>query len=255
MIMKKKTFIILTCMLLCVLAVSCSKSKGNASSQPSIKPSTAIRTDSKATAKATASAQASEANVTTDKASPAKTNAENTPIPAVTVQPGKGTYSGGILSADPISAKIYNESVANGIIQLNTELSLQFFATSTFSEIALACPSFNDNLGTMTFSLYAWQGTYDKTLASKVIKTDTFVDYADNSMLKLTFTEALPDGEYLLVLTTETSDQGVGVWTKTAANEAQRVYVEGEVVEDVHLHLSIAYTNTPNKLYGPLSAN
>lgn len=100
--------------------------------------------------------------------------------------------------------------------------------TITVGEIAgikIGCPSWNDNKGTLTLSIYRWvEGTgknekaelqdgYAKTVASEPILSQTFESFADNETLAL-YLDALGLGEggtYLAVLfNPDEEDLGVG---------------------------------------------
>ncbi len=82
--------------------------------------------------------------------------------------------------------------------------------------------------------------------------TQEFMDYADNALLKFEF-ETLPDGEYLLYLTSPDASKGVGVWGNYDAEDLRaRAYADDEVWENGGFSVSVHYTKTPNKLFGPI---
>ena len=89
------------------------------------------------------------------------------------------------------------------------------------------------------------------------MKGKTFENYFDNELLTLKFDEALPDGEYVLVMSTTTGSEGVGAWCKAGSFEGQKVYFDGGVPmteqTELHVELRISYVNTPNNLYGKVS--
>ncbi len=178
-----------------------------------------------------------------------------TATPIKTIPPGKGTYSKGIASSWPTEAYFYNVNKSDSVpLQVYTDVSIQFFATTTFDGVQVACPSYSDNIGTLTFTLYAWAGTFQLTRQGKMIRSETFVDFRDNQTLRLDFPTPLPDGEYLLVISTPRYWEGVGMWMKDEPFAQQRVFVEDIIFEDLSTTLTVLYTNTPNRLYGPLSA-
>ena len=105
------------------------------------------------------------------------------------------------------------------------------------SSIGLGCPSWNDAKGSLTLTLYAWvegEGTteqkalkdgYTKTVAAEPIYSETFVDFADNTTLRIYFDD--PDagpilpvgGTYLLVVSNpDTDDFEVGYAKSTFIN-------------------------------------
>ncbi len=80
-----------------------------------------------------------------------------------------------------------------------------------FTEIRLYCPSWGNNIGTMTLTFYQWQGDYNTTVNSNPIGKEKFVDYKDNGWLKHRASQgAYPAGEYLWVLSDPV--ETVGIW-------------------------------------------
>ncbi len=242
----KKTFkflaFVLVCMLL-LLSVACGDNEKDTA--PSAVP--------------TAAESAVPTEVPTSE--PTQTPADNTPAPEAkpTVKPGQLTYAGGILSEEAPQEPIMlcDTTATPNHLQIVEDLAIQFFPSTSFTEVAICCPSYNDNVGTLTFALYAWMGSYESTLAGEAIKTQTFENYNDNALLGLKFEEALPDGEYILLLTTPKASDGVGTWGKIGDFEGQKVYVDGgETLDEnssFHVELRVTYINTPNNLYGKLS--
>ena len=142
-------------------------------------------------------------------------------------------------------------------LEIIEDMAIQFFPTTAFTKVSICCPSYSDNNGTLTFSLYSWMGTYEDTMAGKAIKTATFENYRDNELLTLSFDKALPDGEYVLLLSTPDYSDGVGTWCKACSFEGQKIYVDGggSLPENTELHveLRVSYVNTPKNLYGKVS--
>ncbi len=99
------------------------------------------------------------------------------------------------------------------------------------------CPSWSDNKGEITFSVYEWKGNYASSVASAPVVEKTFVDYPDNDTLSvITVTEKHPDGltagDYLFLIHdgVDSSESGVGVWCYPKASDpAMTVYMNGEV--------------------------
>lgn len=181
-------------------------------------------------------------------------------IPSSTITPGKLTYANGIASEEAPKDQIMicNLNAAPTHCQIFNDMSIQFFPSTAFNEVSICCPSYSDNNGTLTFSLYAWMGSYEATVNSQAINSKTFENYADNALLSLKIEEALPDGEYLLVINTPDHTQGVGTWCKTGSFEGQKVYANGgyligEQQDEIHVELRVSYINTPNNMYGPVS--
>lgn len=175
--------------------------------------------------------------------------------PAATIEPGKETYAGEVDDSQGIGV---NLSPTTGSIKdemLTDSIAAQFFATTTFNKIDVNCVSYGNNEGSLTFTLYRWMGSYFASLESEPVATKDFVDFNDNSVLSLPLNEALPDGEYIIVLTSENPDQGVGVYTNqdVEENDAKtRFYKNDEVVEGSCIFMAIHYTKTPQNVVGPL---
>lgn len=181
------------------------------------------------------------------------------PVANATVEPGKLTYAGGIVSDMPPKEQVMlcDTNGPATHFQIIEDMAIQFFPTTAFTKVSICCPSYSDNNGTLTFSLYSWMGTYEDTMAGKAIKTATFENYRDNELLTLSFDKALPDGEYVLLLSTPDYSDGVGTWCKACSFEGQKIYVDGggSLPENTELHveLRVSYVNTPKNLYGKVS--
>lgn len=177
---------------------------------------------------------------------------------ATTAKPGKtGPFDGGFKSEDPLLLNLFSADNAEPMaasgktpISLDTPESTlggQFFATTSFSFIETACPSWDNNVGNLTLSIYNWNTDYATTVAGKAIKSQEFVDYKDNQWLQLSFETPLPAGEYLWVLSNPV--EKVGIWDIGTGPEGHegdvRSYVDGEVIDTFHI-ARINYTKTPN---------
>jgi hypothetical protein len=181
-----------------------------------------------------------------------------TKAPIATVEPGKETYSGGILDENVgIWFTYMPESGRTDHRMLNESLAIQFFATASFDKIQISCPSYSDNEGTITIELFKWQGAYFDTInreKNPAVASIDYVDYKDNATLTLSV-DIQQDGEYLLYLTTPNKEKQVGVWAKYDVNESElmsRAYYDDIIWEGGSFGPTIHYTKTPNVLFGPL---
>jgi hypothetical protein len=114
-----------------------------------------------------------------------------------------------------------------------TSIGAKFTADFTMTSLEISCPSWSDNVGKMTFKLYKWDTDYVTTAAGTPVLTDTetFVDYADNSIMEVAFPEEIEAGTYLWELSEGTG--GVGLWAhKTAGAEGLEFYANGELMTD-----------------------
>ena len=111
--------------------------------------------------------------------------------------------------------------------KLGESAGLQFTADSRFLGIDVHCPSWSNNLGSLTLSLYRWRGAYMTSVASQPIARKTFDDFPDNAWLKLTF-EPQDSGAYLWVLSNPT--EMVGVWKDENGHHGIQSYFNGRPV-------------------------
>ena len=86
----------------------------------------------------------------------------------------------------------------------------KFTASFAFSQVGVCCPSYSNNTGNLTFSLYRWKSDYSQTLAETPLARKVFENFRDCSFLSLSFEESIPAGDYLWTLTEAT--ENVGVW-------------------------------------------
>lgn len=124
--------------------------------------------------------------------------------------------------------------------------ALKFTATTPFYGIIAACPSWSDNIGNLTFTLYKWNTDYATTIAGTPLKTATFVNYVDNSFLPLSFTTPQATGTYMWLLSEGT--QTVGVWKATngtAITPNAQSYFQGLAVTGIY-QTYIAYSPDNN---------
>ena len=234
----KKYLIILVCLVCALSLFACSN---DSKADPTVKPD--------ATATPTESTDETPTPEVTEEPTP-----EPTKEPQATVEPGKETYAGKILDADnglAVNFSPQTGSIKDEAIIMNA--AVQFFATTTFNQIDINSVSYGNDIGTLIFKLYSWQGSYFSTLESEPIATMEFVDFPDNTISKFTFDQELPDGEYLLEITTEDPSEGVGVYTNIDAEDLKtRFYKNDEVVEKTGIYMTMHYTKTPEKVAGPL---
>lgn len=107
-----------------------------------------------------------------------------------------------------------------------------------FQRVDAGCPSYSDNVGNLTLSLYKWAGDYDSTLKTEPIAKKEWVDFKDNSKLSVGAPEgqAFAAGEYLLYISDPV--QQVGIWKGAFENLdtdiIQESYLDGEIIEGCH---------------------
>jgi len=115
---------------------------------------------------------------------------------------------------------------------------MEFTATAPFYGIEALCPSWSDNIGNLTFTLYQWNTNYATSVAGTPLGQKTFVNYNDGSNLGLSFSTPLPAGKYVWELSNGT--QVVGVWKWTNGTSTAVSYFTG-VQTTGNYRSSIAY--------------
>lgn len=118
----------------------------------------------------------------------------------------------------------------------------RFWATAPFDSLAVSCPSYSDNIGSLTFTLYRWDTGFIQTVNGEALCSETFVDFGDNATLVFDFDELQP-GQYMLVLSGGKS--GVGVWMFSESETGTFIYNNGLESEGVFT-MEISYTSTPD---------
>jgi len=121
---------------------------------------------------------------------------------------------------------------------------MKFSAESSFSAISATCPSWGNSIGNLTFSLYKWDTSYGKSVASTPIATKTFVNFADNATLVLEF-PTQPSGTYVWELKDGT--ESVGIWKWTDSHDAALSYYSGSQVSG-NYESGISYGTSANNL-------
>lgn len=120
--------------------------------------------------------------------------------------------------------------------------AMKFTASNAFGAINAACPSWANNIGNLTFSLFKWDTNYATSVSKTPLATKTFVNYNDNAKLALEFS-LLPAGEYVWVL--KDGIEQVGVWKWAESTDPVTSYFEGKVVTG-NYDSEIAYNTTLN---------
>jgi hypothetical protein len=119
---------------------------------------------------------------------------------------------------------------------------LKFTATEAFYAVNATCPSWNDNIGNLTFKLFRWNNSYSESVSEAPLVEKTFVNYNDNEKIQLSF-DALEAGDYLWELSQGT-DQ-VGVWKWTDSSDPAISYFGGSQVSG-NYESEISYTSDYN---------
>ena len=62
-----------------------------------------------------------------------------------------------------------------------SELALQFYAVTDFRGLRFSCPSYSNHKGTIRFTIYEWDISYQKTIKGEALATQEYKDFRDNS--------------------------------------------------------------------------
>ncbi len=130
----------------------------------------------------------------------------------------------------------YDDRIHNYLqIKRGMKVAHYFETDGSLREYSVRCPSFNDNIGSITISIYQWNNSYNETVSGTPLVSSTFTDYSDNANLVLHTRGYDHSGAYLVTFTNPV--QTVGVWTYPQPDNPAitRLYVDNEVLEGVAL--------------------
>lgn len=136
-------------------------------------------------------------------------------------------------------------------------VATQFAIAADALFVGIGCPSWSDNIGELTLTLYKFNKDYDTTVAGNHMVQHTFENYSDNAFIGFEFTEADPlkAGEYLIVISDayDEGGSGVGLWTHNAY-PGQAFYEEGVYNKALSARMYVQFKGTaPETPYGTLT--
>lgn len=131
--------------------------------------------------------------------------------------------------ADSYGRNLYDYAGSHTPIQLSgtNTAAEKFTASNLFDKVSVSCPSWSNNIGNLTLSLYKWNTDYNTTISGSPIASREFDNFTDNQWLELSF-EQQSAGDYLWVLSNPT--EKVGVWKFNNSNNGGTAYLNGAVV-------------------------
>lgn len=123
-------------------------------------------------------------------------------------------------AAETITLNATTSDAAGGraLNLVNGDVALYISTTEVTHAVTAFCPSWSDNIGTINFYLYRWEGDYRSSIAGEVLHTKEVSNVADNSMVEFDYPSA-PAGEYLMVWKTAGTN-GVGLYHAPDASDA-----------------------------------
>ncbi len=126
------------------------------------------------------------------------------------------------------------------LMAADSSIGVHFKVAEGFLEdFSICCPSWSNDIGSLTMRVYKWNTDYASTVAGTPAAEETFVDYADNDWLIMYFNadgaKGLEAGEYLVTLGdgVDESGSGVGLWTYGPIADPAIInyYANGEVTD------------------------
>ncbi|MBQ4561315.1 MAG: hypothetical protein IJA55_03160 [Clostridia bacterium] len=143
----------------------------------------------------------------------------------------------------PIIVDMFDPNAQKEALPVNSgeRLGFRFHATASFDALEFCCPSWGNNIGSMSFSIYEWNKDFDTTLSQPALATVRHINFTDNAVLKIGFDEML-SGEYMVLF--HDSEELVGVWSFFSNVSGSYLYLNG-VEYDRELQANIHYCETP----------
>ena len=125
------------------------------------------------------------------------------------------------------------------LLASGSSVAARFVVAEGFLEEATVdCPSWNDNVGSLTLKIFKWNTDYATTVAGEPVFAQTYVDYSDNETLCAEFftddSRGLEAGEYLWWLGdgVDANNSGVGLWSYKCPTDMDglvELYKDGKV--------------------------
>ncbi len=117
-----------------------------------------------------------------------------------------------------------------------------------FTKLGVSTASYSNNIGSVTFSLYKWAGDYASTIATTPIRTQDFVNFADNEVLYFSTsgTAMFEAGEYLWTM--KHTAEKVAIWQSyhrnLESNIIQSSFLDGKKHYGCFRSIITYYTGT-----------
>jgi len=124
-------------------------------------------------------------------------------------------------SYNPITSGSFFNAVP---IPQGSTAGMKFTAESSFSGVSVTCPSWDNNIGNLTLSLYAWNTDYTTSVAQTPVATQTYVNFTNGAELSVEFSQRAA-GDYVWELNGAT--ETVGLWKYTNETTSVTSYFNG----------------------------
>ena len=123
----------------------------------------------------------------------------------------------------------------------------QFVATTEMSQMDLSTATYGESDVSIIFNIYKWEDSYDVSILGDPVFSDTKTGIKDNQSIRFKFSEHLPAGEYLCVISQPSTS--FTVWTIPYTEDTEypytRFYTNGEAQTGIMPQVKIRYANTP----------
>ncbi len=113
-------------------------------------------------------------------------------------------------------------------VEENAVIAQYFEANQILAGFELHTASYGNNIGSLTFKIYQWKGSYNNTVQGRPIAQKVFENFNDNSNLKIDVPANGYTGAFLCTISE--SVENVAVWTKPST-KTYKMYVNGEEVQ------------------------
>lgn len=137
-------------------------------------------------------------------------------------------------------------------------IGVHFHIAADATFVSIGCPSWNDDIGDLTLSLYAFEKDYATSISKEPLYRHEFENFEDNDYLGFEFPESDPlkAGQYVFTLSDGYDPEGgkVGLWT---CNQypGQHFYENGKYNKALSARMLVEFKGeAPEVPYGPLEA-
>jgi len=178
-------------------------------------------------------------------------------IMAVTMVSASGTPKEIITKDSELEPNFSGENNSAYPLNEGETVGIQFSLAADALYVGVGCPSWSNDIGEITVSLYVFDTDYATSVSKEPIAKHTFVDYQDNSYLGFEFTDASPlkAGEYVMELSEafDESGSGVGLWSHKTY-PGQYFYEDGVYNKGLSARMYVEFKGeTPEVPYGNLT--
>lgn len=151
-------------------------------------------------------------------------------------------------------APLYDDSQGVSAVAITNTMAVQFHMTVPFDSINISSASWNNDLGSLRFTLYRWNETYAGTLRGQALESKEFINFKDNTILNFRFDHVQKAGEYMLYIEniSDIPQEEVGVWVRDGITTRSRTFID-DVAAGVTPMADIHYTETASNPYGALT--